>query len=335
MPAPRKHEFTRAEIKAGLMVIVSAVVFALFAAVVSGLRPPAEEHTYYCYFTDIAGLNKGADVRFGGSKVGRVVAIEFDPNDQSRLRVVAAVKASIPVNEDSVATISETSITAGQHLEISTGSKGAPLKKDGDEIPTLEGGGLFGQVEAMSASLDEILADVKALLGVRTFEGDLVTVAALIADVDETVHEATGFVQDTRGIVAESKEDVAAALKKLREVGDAAHKLVTDLDAIVAENRPGVKKSIASLDKALRDVTDLADQVSVRLEAVADALEETLASTTDLTGEVRKLIEDNRSVIDDILLDLRDAIRYLKDFGRTISEQPESLLTGHVPRGRE
>ena len=83
--ADAKHNFSGTEIKAGLMVIVSVVLAVGFVLVTLGFRPPEEGKVFYAKWENTGGLNEGADVRFGGVKVGRVVEIVPDPDDQSLL----------------------------------------------------------------------------------------------------------------------------------------------------------------------------------------------------------------------------------------------------------
>ena len=141
MPA-KQHDFTATEIKAGILVLVSLIVLVGFLAAVRGCRPKDDsERLYYAVFSDISGLNRGADVRFGGVLVGRVTAIEPDPDDRASIRVRARVVGHVPVNQGSVATIEQITLTAEKHLEISTGAADEPLHKNGDTLNSSAGGG--------------------------------------------------------------------------------------------------------------------------------------------------------------------------------------------------
>src|SRR5690606_13993769 len=102
----------------GVLVLAGIAVFLVFLAVIQGYRPPAEEHVFICRFNDTLGLNKGADVRFGGLKVGYVGIIEADPTAPEKIRVEAVVPPELRVNEKSIAYVSQTTLTAEKHLEI-------------------------------------------------------------------------------------------------------------------------------------------------------------------------------------------------------------------------
>jgi len=121
MPA-KQHDFTATEIKAGIMVLASLIILVGFLVAIRGCRPQDETaKTFYAVFTDISGLNRGADVRFGGVQVGKVTAIEPDPDDRTHIRVTAVIEGYVPVNHGSIATIEQVTMTTEKHLEISTG----------------------------------------------------------------------------------------------------------------------------------------------------------------------------------------------------------------------
>ncbi len=339
MPS-KKHDFTLVEIKAGVMVVVSGAVLALFVAVLTGLRTPETMKTFHAYFTDTKGLNKGGDVRFGGVKKGRVVRIEPDDADQSRIKVTFAVGQEVPVNAKSAAFVTQTTLTAEPHLEITTGEPDASLLEDGVVVPEAEGtaGGLFGALDEMAKSVVPVLDDVKELLGVEEHKGkagetdeELVTITAIFSDVADAVKESTDLVKDVRGVIGDSSDDVATILTKVQDVEDSAKELVDQLNRVLEENRAGIKGSIEGAQRMIDNVV----AVSGRLDEVASSLQVTLDNAEGLTGDAKGLIQDNRPVLEDILLDLRETVRHLKTFARTMAEEPEAVIRGKTPHGRK
>ncbi|MCP4643603.1 MAG: MCE family protein, partial [bacterium] len=217
MPA-KKHNFTLIEIKAGLMVIAAVIIFLVFVAAVNGLRPPKEMNTFYAYFKDSQGLNRRADVRFGGTVAGQVMSIELDETRPTELRVTAQVSPRFPINADCVAMIGQTTLTAEKHLEITTGEEDAERLASGAEIQT-GGGSLFNQADEIARNVNEVVEHVIDLLGVDDYAEDeeeaaqkekeeLTTVSDIFADLGKTVQEGTGFVKDVRGVVEDSQDDI-------------------------------------------------------------------------------------------------------------------------------
>lgn len=343
MPA-KKHDFTGTEIKAGLLVLVSLAVMGIFLAAITGMRPPEETNTFYATFTSTSGLNRSADVRFGGTKVGKVVDIALDPGDQSRLRVEAQVRKDVPVNKMSRAYITQATLTSEMHLEITTGEKEAPLLESGAVIE--EGaGGLFGQAEGLAEDVGKTIKMVNELLGVEKAkekeargEGEMVTVPDLFQNLDDVLKKGQGLVGDVRDVVAERKGDVEGIMKKVQEVEDSATKLLADVNDVLAENRESISGTFSGVDKIIEDAQPIVERVanlSGKLEELADSLQGTLDNAQSLTDHAGGIMADNRPAIEEIVLDLRETVRNLKTFSRTMAEQPQAVIRGKNPEGRK
>lgn len=343
MPA-QKHNFTVTEIKAGLMVIVGVLVFIVFLAAVQGLRPPEQVNTFYAYFKDTQGLNKRADVRFGGALAGKVTAIDLDPSRPTELRVTAQVGPEFPINGDSLAMIGQTTLTAEKHLEITTGSKEAKRLPSEAELKT-GGGSLFNQADEIARNVNKVVERVLDLLGVEEYaknkeeaaaEGKekVATIADIFADLRNTVEETTGFVKDIRGVLEDSRGNVGDILEKVKGVEDSANDLLGRVNGMLDENRPNIQSSVESLRTVLTDVGKITSGLAEQLDTVANTLQSILDNAASLSNEAQEMLKNNRPVVEDAILDVRDTVRNLKEFSRTIAEQPDSVIRGQEPQGR-
>ncbi len=338
----KKHDFTVTEIKAGFLVLVSITVLLLFFAIVQGMRPPEELNRYYATFADTGGLNPGAAVRFGGLKVGRVSRIAPDEEDRSLIRVEFTVKKNVPVNSESIVSIAQTTLMSEKHIEISTGAPDAALAASGSHLPS-KAGNVLEQIGVVAENVNHMIEDVGALLGVeaRKHETDesgapreLVTIADIFAGVDGTVGEGKGMVQDLRDIVADARSDIETILSKLQEIEDNAKTVTGAFGDVIQENRSDVRASVEDIRKTVAQLSAMADMLSGRLETISASLEAALSNTDHLSGDVRAIVENNQTVIEDTIVDLRETVRNLKSFSRTMAEQPDSVLWGHAPQGR-
>ncbi|MBX7257571.1 MAG: MlaD family protein [Candidatus Hydrogenedentes bacterium] len=335
MPA-RKHDFTATEIKAGMLVLVSIGLFIVFLAVINGYRPKQNEQVFVCYFKDTLGLNRGADVRFGGVKVGRVRTIVPDKERLSYIRVEAVVPPDLPVNVDSVAYVSQTTLTAEKHLEIATGEPESVKLASGAEIKVREGD-LFNQAGQVAGSIKDVLDDVQALLGVqeakeKAEDGEVTsTVAKLFEGFDKAVEEGTGLVSDARGIVDSNREEIDGAIKRVQEIENSANELVTQLNGLVSENRESLKASLEKVPKIVDRVAELAED----LDEISASLQATLDESARLGETANDALNDYRPIIEDTVVDLRQTVRHLRDFSETIAEEPAAVIRGSTPRGRK
>lgn len=339
MPAPEKS-FTATEVKAGAMVLAAVLVFALFAAALSGMRVPREMDAYHTQFADTLGLSEQAVVRFGGVKAGNVTGFEQDPDDPALWRVNFVLEPSIPVNAASVAFVGQTTLTAEKHLEVTTGASDAEPLAPGASIPG-QSKDLFGLADQVGGKVGEVLDVVKAILGGEKYalnaddaraggKPEIVTVPDVLDNTNAAVATLADMIESNR----DSVEEVVA---KLLEIEASAQRVIDSVGDAVQENRPDVRASVENLRDASEKAQAIAgdiDAVTSRLEGMADTLERVLQNSQALTDEARGLVENNRPLIEDLLLDLRETVRHAKEFTRALKEQPQSILRGMQPLGR-
>jgi phospholipid/cholesterol/gamma-HCH transport system substrate-binding protein len=337
MPA-KKNDFTATEIKAGILVLASLVVLAGFVGAIRGCGSAGEKvNTFSAEFTNISGLNLGAEVRFGGVKVGRVVDISAGVEDRSSIRVVFEVPATVPVNHGSLATIEQISLTTAKHLEITTGDKNQPLHVDGDRInaKTYEGGA-FGipDLEGVVARLETVLDGLVTLLGVERAKDleeatgeEMVDLAAVTAALERTLNAGTSTVEAVGDTIAENRDGLRELVDRLANLGAAADELLTNLNAAVDENRE-------PLNETLVNFSELSDEAARQVEALTASLAQTLQYLEEVSGNTSHLVEKHGPTLEQVLINLESTTRSLRRFSEALSEQPNVLVRGSKPKGR-
>ncbi len=332
MPAAQ-HDFTATEIKAGLLVLVSIMILVGFVAAIRGCRPHDDSAKQYCAtFTDISGLNKGADVRFGGVRVGKVTAIEPDEEDRSRICVTAEVEGDIPVNEGSVASIEQVTMTAEKHLEITTGGADQPLHESGDTLRSSPSHGLLDlpDLEGVVARTETLLDGLNVLLGVdQTGDGaaDVVGLKDIFASLEVTLDESAQVAREVNAVIGENRAGLGEIVKRLSALEEAATELMTQLNDVVAENRGPLHESVGNLQQMTAEMSERVSELGASLQTTLLYLQEVGANSSDL-------LDDQRPTIEEILINLQDTTRNLREFSRILADQPDALIRGKEKQGR-
>ena len=335
MPA-KQHDFTATEIKAGIMVLASLIILVGFLAAIRGCRPKDETaKTFYAVFTDIGGLNRGADVRFGGVRVGKVTAIEPDPDDRARIRVTAVVNGNVPVNHGSIATIEQVTMTTEKHLEISTGGTEQPLHETGDLLTSSGGGGLFDvpDLEGVTSRLETMLDGVNALLGVsETGEGtgdpEAVDLAEVLASLKTALDEGAEVARGAGAVIDDNRAGIEEIVTRLAALEETATELMERLNGVIEENRGSIHQSFSNLE-------ELTGELNKRVDELVTTLQTTLQYLQDLGGNTSDLLDDQRPTIEEMLLNLTETTRNLKEFSRILADQPDALIRGKGKQGRK
>ncbi len=336
--ADTRDDFTATEIKAGALVLGSALILVGFIAATRGCSLNEQPtHVLHARFSDVGGLDAGATVRFGGVAVGKVAEVELDPDDRALIRVTARVRADVPVNEASIASIGQISLTAEQHLEISTGDPAAPLLPDGAMVPsTGVAGGLFDvpDVDGVITRLEGLLDDVDTLLGVDRAQRaaaaggpDLVDLAQLAASIESALRTTTSAVGSVQDFIGQDSGGAQEVIDKLVALEETASGLLAEMQSAIAENR----KPLAAV---IDNLVQLTSTASTRIDELSAVLARGLGGLADTGTNTADLIDRQRPAIEEILANLEQASRNLRELSRTLADNPSALIRGVDPPGR-
>jgi phospholipid/cholesterol/gamma-HCH transport system substrate-binding protein len=294
--------------------VLVATVFALTGAFGSVAA------TYRSYFPFAGGLEPGATVRYaGGPKVGRVEKLQLDPKDSSRIEITFSVKSGLPIRTDSHVKIMSLSPLGDNHLEIVPGSEKAALAPSGAILPSDP----YVDFNALTAKLNDIAPQAQQLLqSLNDRASEIQVTLARVNDLlnDKNRANLAGTLAETRGMIAENRAPVKAAVQNLNS---ASQKLVPLLDDL--------RKTSTQANDTLNHVDSLIgdNRPDVR-QAVID-LRQSLATVKDLTERLDQTLDVNSDNIDELLENLRHVSQNLKEFTNTIKTRPYTLIRSATP----
>jgi phospholipid/cholesterol/gamma-HCH transport system substrate-binding protein len=303
----------------GMFVLVAGAVLVATVFALTGAFGSAAA-TYRAYFPFAGGLEPGATVRYaGGPKVGRVEKLQLDPKDSSRIEITFSVKSGLPIRTDSHVKIMSLSPLGDNHLEIVPGSEKAALAPTGAILPSDP----YVDFNALTAKLNDIAPQAQQLLqSLNDRASEIQVTLARVNDLLKDTNRANfaGALAETRGMIAENRAPVKAAVQNLNSASRKLEPLLEDL-----------RKTSAQANQTLNHVDSLIgdNRADVR-QAVID-LRRSLATLTDLTGRLDQTLDVNSDNIDELLENLRHVSQNLKEFTNTIKTRPYTLIRSATP----
>ena len=227
----------------------------------------SQEYAYYqAYFKGpVTGLGQGTVTRYNGIEVGRITNLEFDPNDPQRVIVTLQVRANLNIREDSVASIDSQGITGASFVEISGGTKDAPLlvAKEGQPYPVIH------TKQSSFAQLAQTAPEVVAKLNVAASRiNDLLNddnrraIANVLANLDETTQ-----------VIARRSADIDASIANANQAM-----------ANLSEASNSLRPTLEQVDLTIRKYGKVADSADAFITG------DGLAQVSYLVGEMRRLV---------------------------------------------
>ncbi len=261
----------------------------------------------------VAGLTVGAPVKYLGVDVGQIAGIAINPDNSEEVRLTLEIARGTPIKEDTTAVLGIQGITGLLYMELQGGSRDAPLltAREGQRHPVIE------STPSARFRIDTALT-------------------ALSKDL-------TGLMEEARAVLTEeNREKLSRILDDLSEV-----------TATLADNRDALGEGVADGARAAKNMADAAREIERRIPAVADRLMSAADAVQDMaaeaalagkdlaqtSGEVRKLVEENRPhierftgrtlpEIDDLVTELRALAGSLARLSRNLEREPGSLFFG-------
>ena len=311
---PRTKSLAWAELKIGLLSILALGIAATLIFALSGSGGFSwQRYPLKTIFTNISGLNEGAQVRIAGVPVGTVTGIDF-VGDRVEVSFEIREEMQSRVTDRSTAALGSVSLLGEAAVDITPSSQGTPIPEWG-YVPS---GSAAASIAEVAAGAQEGITQLTAVLtdirNGRGTIGQLMTNDSLYRDLNglvataETVAQGIASGRGTLGRLVNdpkaaqaleaSLEDLRAVTASIRAGEGSLGKLLTDdalsksLTATTAnfEAISGrINQGEGTLGAALRE-RELYD----RMNSMTNRLDQVIAALQKGEGTAGQLLQDRR-----------------------------------------
>lgn len=298
----------KTRLKVGLFVTVSFFLLAAAILWLAGSRflQPVD-HYHLIFDRSVSGLLPGAAVEYQGVTVGKVEEIHLTRDTPPRASVLVALQPDTPIRQDTTAVLIGSLVTGIRIIELEGGSPSAPALEPGGTITVA--GGEFEQFRDRASEIAE------RLLGVLT--------------------------RMEQGLL--SAENNAAISAFLRNAAHLSESLGTSLDDIsTPETRASLKAMVDNLAQAaagIRSVTETINEMRedvlndgramiVQVRQTAAVTANLAKEVTELTNHLDDLLGENRQQVKQVLANLAETSRHLKETADSLRANPSELVWG-------
>jgi len=294
--------YTRNEIKAGLMVVISAIILVLLIFAISGLELLQSTKDYKVLLKHTGGVVVGSLVRYGGMEVGKVSVVKIADADHSFLEIGVRIAAKTPIKTDSEAFLSSVGLLGDFYIEISPGSLQAPELPAGSQIKSRE----TAQFTQLTQPVEEIGLKLQTLIE-RT--NDLIN--------DQSRQHIASMIATMDSVLILNAKNVNEIMTNLNQTTAHFEKISGQIEKIVANENINIEKTYKNIDELVlqtRNLTRELQQTSANLNQMLVSRDQNLA---ELLHNEEKTTEN------------------LEQFTQTIKDRPWNLIRKSEPKPRE
>lgn len=294
----------------GFFVLLLGSAFVATTLWLSAAGQNQQYTTYIAYLSEsVSGLNPKSAVKYRGVDVGLVRDIDLDRDNPERVMLLLDIEAGTPIKTDTVATLSVQGITGLAFVELTGGSREAPLLAasrgaEFPEIPTEPS--LFVRLDT---AVTEVVVDFGSIAD--SFNRTAMQISSFLNDDNQAA--LAGALQNTedltRGLAGRAK-DLGITLAKVNRVLDGAGEVTDELPTLVRR----IEGSLAALEGGIRDIRLIAGNMDT---AVTSGREEML-----------RLSRDTLAPLGPLLAEMRQLVQTLNRIGAQIEQKPNLLLLG-------
>jgi phospholipid/cholesterol/gamma-HCH transport system substrate-binding protein len=265
--------------------VVSAVLIFLYMTFFLGIfRLDRWQYTpYLIYFNDVSGLERKAEVKIAGVKVGWVEAIELISNDPHQVKAQLRVHKKYTLFNNAYGLVRQDGLLGTKYLELFPGDS---------LLPVLSPGKALDKPGRPAASVDEILFKVK--------------------EIADNVEDVTHSLQASFG-GRYGKEQVQSMFDNLQMTIERFAAFSNVLDRTISSNEERLNTMIVDFKEVAHSMKEAFPSIQDSVSRVANRLDKDV-------GKVADKLESSISILEEAVIQARDGFKSLSSITEKIDE---------------
>ena len=287
------------EVKVGLLVIISLMMFYFGFQFLKGSDFFSKTNKYQVVYDNIDGLVPSNPIRINGLAVGRVKSIEILQNQGNKLLVILELTKNIRVTQGSKAFLADDGLLGGKMIQLSI-NPGKPLLEDGGMLVAAKESGLSALIREKTLPVLNNVDSLTYQLNRVVAQFDQTGVV-----LNQTLHSANAGVKTLGLTIDENRAGLRATLAN-----------VSHLSASLVETEKQLKPILAKADTfadslqglQLKQTLATVNKTVANLQAILGAISKGQGSLGKLTSDDQLYTNANKTTasLEKLLTDLRE-----------------------------
>ncbi|PMP93701.1 MAG: hypothetical protein C0173_00160 [Desulfurella sp.] len=287
------------ETKPNYILVGSFVIILSFAIVIIvlwlfGYRTNESYKTYLILTKySVNGLSSNSLVNYKGVNVGNVEKIDIDPNNPEIVRIFIKVKSNIPIKTDTVATVSAQGLTGLASIDLTGGTKNAPLltSVDHNEYPIIKS--QMSELQKISQALPNVLDSANTLIKNMNEvfnKENRQQISSILNNTNKASKELSIDLQNLNSTLNKANEAIQS-IKQAGESADSAFQSTNKLIATLQESSKNLTQISSDLSQLINEnknqINYFTHESMYNLNRMIENINKTVKTTDELVNELR------------------------------------------------
>ena len=243
------------EIKIGLLTITAGLVFYFGFNFLKGKDLFGRTSIYYVVYSNVDGLDKSNPVIVNGLAVGKVSDIQLRQDFNNQVVVQLSINSAIILGDSTIAELSNTNFLGSKAIILNIGSIENPLEPKDTLIAHLDRGiaEYLDNVQPITDNLNVTIRRVNEIL--LGLQGSGETVASAIAQLEQTLKQVNGILDDNRqgmsSVIANTNGMLVKMEKRIDQLSPIFNKAEGVLDSL---NGLDINKTLLGLNETVSEL---------------------------------------------------------------------------------
>lgn len=293
----------RNEAKVGSLIFVAVLVIIAMYWFLRGFGLGSATYKVYSVFADARKLDKGADVRMAGVKIGYVHEIALTKS--SRARVDITLWNNICVPADSRARITTGGFIGDNYVDVVPG-KSSKCVVTGQMILSEEPMNYDKLIADVGGLVDQLKVSVKSINSILGDSNTIADIKGAIHQLNLATGEAVELVRSARSMVVDASPEVQKTLANMNAATSQAIQITKHLDEMVnSDVRPETRELMKQARLAITNLSEATTEAKNIVAAVGGSV-----------GHIDKTLSNLESAAkqtDEMMANMNDASKGIKD----------------------
>lgn len=248
------------EIKTAVLVIISIFLFIWGYNFLKGKDLFDSSTRVYVVYDNVAGLVNSAPVTLNGLTIGKVSAINIQPD--GKLLVEMQITTDFPIAKSSIAEIYDSGLVGGRQIAIKPNFQDQNHIKSGDY---LKASSKLGLTDALAQQLEPLQFKVQKLLDnadiLFTNVNDILDVKTKqnlknsISELNKTLSEFSLASKNINEMIADNKSKINSTMTNINKTTANFSKMSDSLaNANLGQTVKNLEKTLANVDKIMTEI---------------------------------------------------------------------------------